>query len=694
MFNITIFIIGLSGIIAQVLLLRELLVGFAGNELTVGIILANWILAEAIGVFAVGKVIERARYRRAIFVTLIVLFCIFLPICVYFARTFRSHLGIPFGQSVDLNTIFIVTFLVNFPVSFFHGALFSAACKLKQSLGKVYAWETAGTIAGGIIFTYLLIPFVGFSQWKAPGIIESRNSVYGNVAVAKTAGQYTFFYNGLPVITAPYPDMIFVQEFGNLPLLFHKEPKSVLVAGGGAGGLLNEILRHPVKNVDYAELDPLLIDMVRKYPTPLTERELSDKRVSVHNVDGRFFVRTAPGKYDVILVGLSRPQDLSVNRLFSQEFFALSKKRLNPDGLLAIYLPGSLSYLSQELKDINVSILNGLEAVYGYVRIIPGDYNIMLASDARGIMDIIPAVLTQRLNERKLAPGILVPGYLDYRLDKRWVEWFDQASIGATKEVNRDMRPIAVLENLALWTKQFSPIGSRIFAAAKKINLGGIVLFVLTLTTMVLLVVATVTFASGQPRLSVAYSIATTGFFGMLANMLLIFSFQVFYGYLYYKIGLLISVFMAGAALGSVLMTRWINKGDSHRLGAKVTVTKGVTVTFAFIAIELAIIIFSLALPSIISATGAYLWIFLVPGLLLGAQFPLAGKIYMAGKVGAGEAAGALYGADLLGGWVAGMLGGIVFLPVLGLFNTCMVIVLLKISSLIVFTAGRKPLTL
>ncbi|MCX5705945.1 MAG: hypothetical protein NTZ92_07815 [Candidatus Omnitrophica bacterium] len=672
MFIIVILIIGLSGIIAQVLLLRELLVGFAGNELTVGIILANWILAEAIGVFAAGKVIERARHRYVIFVILIVLFCIFLPVCVYFARTFRSYLGIPFGQSVGLDTIFIVTFLVNFPVSFFHGALFSVACKLRQSLGKVYAWETAGTIAGGVIFTYLLIPFVGFSQWKAPGIIESRNSVYGNVAVAKKAEQYTFFYNGIPTITTPYPDMTFVQEFGNLPLLFHKEPKSILVVGGGAGGLLNEVLRQPVENVDYAELDPLLINMVRKYPTPLTERELTDKRVSVYNVDGRFFVRTTPNKYDVILIGLSKPQDLSVNRLFSQEFFALSKKRLNPGGVLAIYLPGSLSYLSQELKDVNASVINGLKAVYSYVRIIPGDYNIMLASDTEGIMDVTPVLITQRLNERKLDPGILVPGYLDYRLDKHWVEWFQQASVGATKEVNRDMRPIAVLETLALWTKQFSPFGSRVFAAAKKLNLAGIAVLVLTLTTAILLIIR----RFNQPRLSVVYSIATTGFFGMLANMLLIFSFQVFYGYLYYKIGLLISIFMAGAALGSVLMTRWM---DSFKNDGR-----------AFAISEVVIIAFSLILPWIISATGAYLWIFLVPGLLLGAQFPLAGKIYMKERIGAGEAAGALYGADLIGGWVAGILGGIVLLPVLGLFNTCMVIVLLKLSSLIVFIVNKK----
>ncbi len=42
-------IMGLSGIIAQILLLRELLVSFYGNELTLGIILANWLLLEAFG---------------------------------------------------------------------------------------------------------------------------------------------------------------------------------------------------------------------------------------------------------------------------------------------------------------------------------------------------------------------------------------------------------------------------------------------------------------------------------------------------------------------------------------------------------------------------------------------------------------------------------------------------------------------
>lgn len=79
-----------------------------------------------------------------------------------------------------------------------------------------------------------------------------------------------------------------MQEFGNLPLLFSKAPREILLISGGAGGLINEILKHPVKRVDYAELDPLIIKMLKRYSSVLTQRELTDPRVNVINLDGRF----------------------------------------------------------------------------------------------------------------------------------------------------------------------------------------------------------------------------------------------------------------------------------------------------------------------------------------------------------------------------------------------------------------------
>jgi len=596
----------------------------------------------------------------------------------------------------------------------------------------VYAAETAGTILGGLILTYFFIPYLNSfqiafiiiagnlaiclfflarsgkliryalffmimatglfysaggidtlhklsidKQWKRQEVLEYRNSIYGNIVVTEREGQYTFFYNGIPAITAPYPDITFVQEFGNIPLLFSEEPKEVLIIGGGAGGLINEILKHPVSRVDYVELDPQIIKLVRKYPSDLTQRELSDSRVNVINLDGRFFLKTAAVKYDAVLIGLSKPQDLSINRFFTREFFSLAQGRMNKGGVLAFCLPGSLTYLSQELKDLNACILNALRDIYPYVRVIPGDYNMFLASDSEDISAVGPAQLTQRLRQRNIKTDVLVPGYLEYRLDQRWLQWFGDSLKGATRQKNLDLRPFAVLEMVMFWNKQFAPQLGSVFKALTDLNIIFVAIIILAITLLLI-------FTRPNIRLAVAYGIATTGFFGMLANLLLVFCFQVYYGYLYQRIGILISIFMAGIAAGSILAGKLMEESrKTLRL---------------FIGLELVIALFSFILPWLIyglegyleHAYGFFISLFFIPGLLLGLEFPLAGKIYLGKKDDAGRVAGILYGADLMGGWVAGMIGGILLLPVLGLFNTCMIMVMFKASSLLLLCLLTK----
>lgn len=753
-FILTILIIGLSGIVAQVLLLRELLVSFYGNELTIGVILANWVIAEALGVFIIGKIIDRIKNKINLFIFLEIIFSLILPVSIFLSRTFKGILGVPFTEAVGLYVIFGASLLIILPLSFCHGALFSAAAKLSsqfskdpaRSIGKVYSWETTGTIIGGIILTYLFIPYLNsfqivfiislsnllilffflkylpnkkinhivlfliilsillfliispsnihrFSinkQWKKLKVLDYRNSVYGSITVTKEKEQYTFFYNGSPIITTPYPDITFVEEFGHLPLLFHPGPKDALIISSGAGGLINEVLKHPVKKIDYAELDPLIIETLGDYPTGLTRHELADKRVNIINSDGRFFLKTTDAKYDIVLVGLSKPSDLSINRLFTQEFFSLVKKRLNPEGILALWLPGSLTYLSKELKDLNACILNGLKNTYDYVRIIPGDYNIFLASSNADIMDVSAGLISQRISEQNIKSNILVPAYIDYRLDKRWLDWFMRSFRDATEKINRDLAPFAVYKMLIFWNKQFSPGLAPLLASLDNLNLKAIYVLIFIMTALLFYIFRR---RLSLARLNIAYSISTSGFFGMLTNLILIFSFQVFYGYLYHRIGILISIFMAGIALGSFLITRNLEN-----------IKKGVGL---FIKLEIVIIIFSGSLALIITSLFGvlvnpsliFISLFFIPGFLIGLEFPLASKIYLREERKVGEVSGLLYGADLLGGWLAGILGGIILLPVLGLFGTCMIIMMLKLSSLflLIFIKrgeinGKRPL--
>jgi spermidine synthase len=85
-----------------------------------------------------------------------------------------------------------------------------------------------------------------------------------------------------------------------------------------------------------------------------------------------------------------------------------------------------------------------------------------------------------------------------------------------------------------------------------------------------------------------------------------------------------------------------------------------------------------------------FLIISFICGFLIGAQFPLANKIYLKDDTSLSKAAGILYSSDLLGGWLGGVVGGVVLLPVLGLLGTCVVVVLLKLFSFIIITAHAR----
>jgi len=170
----------------------------------------------------------------------------------------------------------------------------------------------------------------------------------------------------------------------------------------------------------------------------------------------------------------------------------------------------------------------------------------------------------------------------------------------------------------------------------------------------------------------------------MVFSLILIFSFQVLYGYLYYWIGVLVSLFMAGLAAGG--------------LTSSLSLTKLRKVFLFFLFLEFLIITYSLFLifffnylypyleksQSFFILKGLYLGICFFSGLLIGAEFPLANKLYQDkySIVNLGYSAGFLYSADLLGGFLGGILGGVIFFPLLGLKSTLLLIIILKVMSL------------
>ncbi len=758
---LAILVVGLSGIVAQILLLRELLIIFCSNELSLGIILANWLMLEVIGCFFLGKVIERINRRVEAFVGLCLIFSLFLPSTIYLVRILREMLGVIPGEGLGLVSIVLSSFFILIGVSIPHGALFTFSCKIHSlsepqshpkkgslAIGQVYIYETLGTILGGIVSTYLLIPYFNSlqialgisilniilslsllgpfwrkaqplmakilggisivalvlggililggkierihwssvrSQWRGQDVLYYRNSLYGNVAVVKMGEQFTFFSNGVPIVTTLTPDISFVEEFVHLSLLSHPHPREILILSGGAGGIIHEALKHSPRKIDYIELDPLILKAIKEFSTPLTEKELGDPRVGIEYLDGRLFVKETSCGYDLILIGLSNPSDLQTNRLFTKEFFSLVKRRLKEEGILVVSLPGSLVYLNEELKSLNACILNTLKRVYSHIKIIPGDTtNLFLASSSKVVSLVDANLLCERLKGRHLKTNLLTPQYIEYKLDPRWLDWFLNSLEGSTEKINQDFKPLGVFYSLNYWNALFSPYLCSIFNWFEGLDLKSFlgIFFVFTLLFLIL------KYKTGRlSKAVIPLCITTTGFAGMVFELGLIFAFQALYGYVFGWIGLLVSFFMVGSAGGSLWTIRRL-RGIRKDL-------------LSFVGLELALITFSSVLPFILIILSPYLgttllellFLFLsfFSGFLVGAQFPLANKIYLERfRHSLSGTAGLLYGGDLLGGWIGGIMGGVMLLPILGFLGTCLVVMGLKISSLIILLFSLK----
>jgi len=199
----------------------------------------------------------------------------------------------------------------------------------------------------------------------------------------------------------------------------------------------------------------------------------------------------------------------------------------------------------------------------------------------------------------------------------------------------------------------------------------------------------------------------------MVLELLLLFGFQVFYGYVFYEAGLLITSLMAGIAAGSFTVTCRLNR-----------IQQGIR---TLLKIEAVMVIFSLLLAWLFLAYqiiyhlntvlvhSLFLVLLFLTGFFIGVEFPLANKIYsqsahagksvpptfpppqggdpnvrLGGRMKEGEeGTGLLYGADLFGAWVGGLLGGFFLLPVLGLSNTCLLVAILKAGSLLLLSKAK-----
>jgi spermidine synthase len=292
--------------------------------------------------------------------------------------------------------------------------------------------------------------------------------------------------------------------------------------------------------------------------------------------------------------------------------------------------------------------------------------------------------LVERWESRHLDAQLMAAPHVRLRLDPSYLDWF-WASLsveGADARPNRDLHPLGLFYGLSYWNALFSPALAPVFEVAARLSLWPLVIALIGGALLLLAIVKQTGRGHGA---IVPIAVATTGFVGMTADLAIILSFQSLYGHVYQWIGLLLTAFMAGLAAGGLLLNRQTANAQRDRK--------------VFMGLEVALILFWILVPLVLN--GLYVRItqpalfqavqvvlFLLnalAGFLVGAQFPLANRLWLRGREFRRGSEGALYASDLVGAFLGSVLVSVFLVPVLGIVATCLLAATLKVSSLLLF---------
>ncbi|CAF1079337.1 unnamed protein product [Rotaria sordida] len=158
---------------------------------------------------------------------------------------------------------------------------------------------------------------------KYQDILVFKSKTYGNVLVLDNCIQCT-----------ERDEFVYQEMAAFLPLLAHPCPKRVLIIGGGDGGVLREVVKHPqVEEVVLCEIDQNVIDVSKKY-LPNMSKSFKSSKATIHIGNGFEFLKKHQNEFDVIITDSSDPEG-PAEALFEKPYYSLMKAALKqPHGII------------------------------------------------------------------------------------------------------------------------------------------------------------------------------------------------------------------------------------------------------------------------------------------------------------------------------------------------------------------------
>lgn len=702
----------------QVVLLRELNVSFYGIELIYLLALGIWLFWTAIGA-VIGRRIQSPSLNHI--AILFILFGIAIPLDIAFIRYSRLIFsGIPGAYLTFLQQLTVAVICI-LPAGLLSGLLFQWTAKIyigeDRTLAVAYAIESAGGLIGGLFSTlfimwgirncsvaifcavisiitsviilknlngsflrWMAITLICFflalfwnvssldnwmTRWNHQNLLESNDSPYGRITLTKLYNQLSVFENDALAFETEGTD---AEYFCHLTALQHQNPQDVLILGGGIEGIVSEMIKYKPRRIDYVELNPVMLNMVKEYLPDEIRKSLEDPNVNIIFADPRQYLKKSC-KYDLILVGMPEPASGQANRFYTREFFELCSVKLNPGGILGFRLRTAENFWTKPLTSRNASIYRALQSVFPEILFLPGTINIVTASQ-KALPDS-PEIMSRRLENMKITTRLISPSYINYLFTND--RFFRIKNLLNKENVlpNTDVRPVCYQYAFIIWLSKFFPRFA-LFDLSSMMNKK-----FLKQTLLLFCIIMSIIFLSNRsrPLPRRILLVATAGFMGMILETILIIYYQAKHGVLYQDIGLLLMSFMVGLASGALTvdkaMLRKVKNTKTLKLyGAALLIGFCILCIFTEVKIIKGTSSGLVMISSLAAITG-----FFVAGIFTYAS------LYEAGKQK--EIVSPLYSADLIGGCIGSLLVSLILIPLAGMSVTVLIILLLALSSLI-----------
>ncbi|MBE9544776.1 MAG: hypothetical protein IMF02_09815 [Proteobacteria bacterium] len=677
---------GISSVVTQLLTIREFLSQFQGNEIVIALILFNWLILGGLGTLLARVITCRFQQTSAVGLAWMSLVLSALSILQILAiRQFRDIIFIH-GSSVGFYPTWLFTFLIITPYCLLLGfvlpySLFVLRADNGDYPGaRIYITDNIGDVSGGALFSLALvylvsplqaislahIPLLGAVYFLFPAsgrhrpavlmalglvgavlgagvilekwsltpsegqLVYYRETRYGRIEVHKDQAQHTLFEDGVPVFSSQ--NLSLAEETIHYPLAQLDSIHHVLLISA-RGGVMAELKKYSLKTIDYVELDPAVTNvqfqfgMIEKIP-----------QLRVIHQDGRAYLAQTDKIYDAIIVNLPEPATFQINRFYTDRFFELAREHLSPQGVLSFSMQGYDNYLAEAQRQKLSSLYNTVTVYFKNILLLPGQKVFFLCRNQPLAADI-PAVL-----EKKGIVTDYISGFYHGNLTPERIRYLNQR-LDRSTPVNRDTAPRLMRLMFSQWFAKFqtSPFG-----------------FFLVLSVLSIIYL----FRISREE----YVLFSTGCLTMGCEILVIFAFQIYFGYIYMQIGIIITVFLAGLLPGA-----WLGQKLQQPGKQILVLTDGLLIAI-LVSFMLAIIGLADRLP-----VSFYLVFGFMVSLACGFQFPVA--LFLKGSDNA--AATRAFSADLIGAACGTLLTSVVLIPYVGILWAAAVLIGLKLVSLV-----------